>query len=441
MKKWIKISVTAIVVLLGIGLSVGYTQIFPKVYNRLETPEASPQVLGAIEFDPNPVLSVDEWEARRKPLLQQAFSEHIYGPPPPDHPVIVLKTEALNGKKLGRNLTVEQISLGIGDKSEFGQMRLVLVLPKDKPVRGLIIMQNFCGNVIATRSQLPEVSSVAKPPEMCGSLMGQAAKIILGNYINAPPFERITQKGYGIAMVYTGDLVPDSRALSGPALAKLFDDKVPGVSLGALSAWAFMYDKISEALRHDPKWQSQLSKAKMIAWGHSRNGKAALLAGARYSRIDIVIAHQSGRGGSSLNRSDIGESIVQITNNYGYWFNSRFADYAGQADKLPIDQHMLIALNAPNPVLITTGNRDLWSDPASSVRALEGASPVYELYGQKGFKADKLNNSDFSAPLAFAMRPGPHGVRTIDWTMFLEFLDKHCPEIATLKTNNVLLVQ
>jgi len=210
-------------------------------------------------------------------------------------------------------------------------------------------------------------------------------------------------------MVYTGDIVPDQRAQSGAALKKLYGDQVPESGTGALSAWAFMYDKIAEVLRDDPQWQSQLAQAKMIAWGHSRNGKAALLAGARYPRIDIVLAHQSGRGGSSLNRSIVGESLVQITDNYPYWFNKKFATYAKRSEELPVDQHLLIALNAPRPVLISKGNRDLWSDPASSVKALEGASPIYELYGQKGFRSDQLNKTDFSAPLAFAMRPDHMG--------------------------------
>jgi len=190
MKKWLMIIMVTILALLGIGLSVGYTQIFPKVHNRLMTPKATPDVLGAMDFDPKPILSINDWETRRKPLIEQAFSDYIYGPPPPDHPVVVSKVETLDGKKLGRGLKIQQISLGIGTQSEFGEMRIVLVLPEAKPVRGLIIMQNFCGNVTATNGRYSQISSVGKPPEMCGSFMGNAAKIILGNYINAPLFKK-----------------------------------------------------------------------------------------------------------------------------------------------------------------------------------------------------------------------------------------------------------
>ena len=92
---------------------------------------------------------------------------------------------------------------------------------------------------------------------------------------------------------------------------------------------------------------------------------------------------------------------------------------------MPIDQHQLIALLAPRPLLIGGAWRDQWSDPQSSFRAAEGANPVYHLYGSDGLTQPGLDEFDPAADIAVAMRPGLHGVQPQDWENFLAFLDAH----------------
>ncbi|MEM9750811.1 MAG: alpha/beta hydrolase, partial [Pseudomonadota bacterium] len=156
-----------------------------------------------------------------------------------------------------------------------------------------------------------------------------------------------------------------------------------------------------------------------------RHGKAALLAGVFDTRIDAIIAHQSGTGGATLSRSYAGESVAKITESYPHWFTETYAGYADQEDALPIDQHMLIALAAPRPMLLGNAYRDVWSDPQGAFRAAQGADPVYEAAGVRGLAQDRLKDVDLSAEIAFYMRGGRHGVTTQDWRMFLDFLDIH----------------
>ena len=120
-------------------------------------------------------------------------------------------------------------------------------------------------------------------------------------------------------------------------------------------------------------------------------------------------------------------NVGQITDAYGYWFARRFADWAGHEADAPVDQHQLLALIAPKPVLIGAGNRDRWADPAGMFRAVQGANPVYRLYGAPAFTQTKLADPDLSRPQAYFMRRGTHGVTTQDWTRFLDFLDAHFP--------------
>jgi hypothetical protein len=112
-------------------------------------------------------------------------------------------------------------------------------------------------------------------------------------------------------------------------------------------------------------------------WGHSRQGKAALLAAAFDTRIEAVIPLQAGKGGATLTRSYAGESVEQITKEYPHWFAPSYAASAGHEKDIPVDQHQLIALVAPRPVMLGNGWKDVWSDPNGAFRAAIGADPVY----------------------------------------------------------------
>ena len=54
-----------------------------------------------------------------------------------------------------------------------------------------------------------------------------------------------------------------------------------------------------------------------------------------------------------------------------------------------MDAHLLVALIAPRPLLLQTGNDDKWSDPKGEFLAAVAATPVYELFGKQGIDADR----------------------------------------------------
>ena len=169
---------------------------------------------------------------------------------------------------------------------------------------------------------------------------------------------------------------------------------------------------------------ARLDRSAMIAWGHSRYAKAALVAAAFDPRIAGVIAHQSGTGGASLNYKKPGESVARITRSYPHWFARSYAAYTDEA-RPDVDQHQLLALIAPRPVLLGNARRDVWSDPNGAFRAAMGADPVYRLYGAKGLDQSRLRPYDPAAGIAFWLRPGTHGVVKEDWPAFLAFLGAH----------------
>jgi hypothetical protein len=422
MWKWLGRIVLGLLVVALIGgavaLRVTYLHYFPRIADAIGGPPASPPVLGLFEGDPA-VTTVADWESRRAPLLRAAFVDNLYGPLPPHLPEQVLTRTPLPDDGLPAGAKLQQLTIGFGHAGDRGRVNVLLVQGSPKP-RALIVIQNFCGNAVALHNRYKAAFSLDGTPKECRGVMEDVSHIILGKYPHAPPLKLILDRGYAVAMVYAGDLVPDDPARAEPALRKLYGEAPRG---GALSAWAWLYSELGEALTREPGLQD----APVIAWGHSRNGKAALWAAANDDKIAGVIAHQSGRGGASLTRSSMGETVGGITRNYGFWFSPRYATFAGREDQIPVDQHQLIALIAPRPVLIGAGDRDGWADPPGAFRAAQGASPVYQLYGRPAFTQTRLMEPDLSKPLTFYMRHGTHGVTTQDWNVFLQFLDAHFP--------------
>ena len=421
MRRWLAGIGLALLLAAGIWLRLTYVHYFPLSPDEIGAPTATPPVLAAFGEDP-PVQTIADWEGRRAPILRAAFAQEIYGAMPPALPGKVLARRTFRDPKLKDAVRLQQLTIGFGEGGERGRANVILAMPPaGVPVRALIVAQNFCGNAAAMGTGNPGVASLTTTPPMCQGPMEVLSHIILGRYSNVPPLKQVTARGYAVALVYAGDLVPDEGRTAPAALARLYG---PGVQPGGvLAAWAWLYSGLGQVLIREPG----LSGTPVVAWGHSRNGKAALLAGAVYPDIAGVIAHQSGRGGAALTRGTVGESLAQVTDAYGYWFTPKDSTWAGREAAIPVDQHQLLALIAPKPVLLGAGNRDRWGDPSGSFRALQGAWPVYRLYGAPPLTQTRLAEPDLSKPLAFFMRQGTHGVTTADWDTFLAFLDAHFP--------------
>lgn len=422
MKRWLGGIGLVLAVAAAIWLRATYVDAFPLVKDEIGGPPATPEALGAFGDDP-PVTTVVDWETRRAPLLREAFARDVYGPMPPDLPGAVLARLPVDGDRVSEGARLQQLTIGFGEADERGKVNVTLALPpSDRPIRALLVVQNFCGNALALHKRFEEVRSLTPPPDLCEGLLKAPAGIILGKWIDGPPLGKVLERGYAVGIVYAADLVPDEPTASKPALQRLYG---PGAETGgALAAWAWLYGELGEVLTREPG----LEGTPVVAWGHSRNGKAALLAGAIYPGIAGVISHQSGRGGAALNRSPVGESIKQITDVYGFWFGPAYAGFAGREADMTVDQHQLLALIAPRPVLLGSGDRDRWSDPAGAFRAAQGAAPVWRLYGRPGLDQTSLKQPDLTRPLASFMRPGTHGVTTRDWEVFLTWLDANFPE-------------
>jgi hypothetical protein len=194
-------------------------------------------------------------------------------------------------------------------------------------------------------------------------------------------------------------------------------DRVSGIyrvypegEYGALAAWAWGYHRCVDALS-----TSQVVDSSRIAVvGHSRGGKASLLAGATDERIALTSANDSGAGGAGCYRwqGPESETLADLIRAIPYWFGPQLQPFVGREAELPFDQHFLKSLVAPRPLLTTEALGDLWGNPSGTWQSHLATREVYRFLGAE----DRLG---------IHFREGPHRHSPEDWTAFLDFVDLH----------------
>ena len=162
---------------------------------------------------------------------------------------------------------------------------------------------------------------------------------------------------------------------------------------GALRAWAWGASRVLDYFETD-----KFVDAKQVGFeGHSRYGKAALVAMANDPRFAIAYISSSGEAGAKLYRRNFGEQIGNVAGTGEYhWMAGNFLKYAGPLTEndLPVDAHELIAMCAPRPVFIGAGavNGDGWVNTKGMFLAAAGAGPVWRTrekgYGNDGVSSD-----------------------------------------------------
>ncbi|HEX4797516.1 MAG TPA: hypothetical protein VH370_27225 [Humisphaera sp.] len=212
----------------------------------------------------------------------------------------------------------------------------------------------------------------------------------------------VNKHGYMLVEFDRTDVAPDKNEAPG-GVRPLY----PDYDFATLAAWAWGYHRSIDYLLT----RTDVDPKRIVITGHSRGGKATLLAGALDERVALTAPNASGCGGSGCYRFQAkgSEQISDILKNFPYWFKSDFNQFIGKVDRLPFDQHTLKALVAPRALFTTESQGDLWANPEGTQLTLMAAREVYNFLGVPEkigthYRQGKheQNEADFAALLDFA---------------------------------------
>lgn len=333
-------------------------------------------------FDGTPVETPADWTERRRPELKQLFEHYVYGyrPPAPAVETTVERTEGV----LGGQATLTEIEMAFPDAPAAPSPRLVVFTPAgaDEPVPTILTL-NRGGNHTTVTDDHVTLTEPTRQRDGTTDERGIRADSWCVPYL--------LSRGYGFATSHCEVFSTDEDSPGGvhPHI-EVSGAGVPEARWGTLAAWAWGLECCVTALEAEER----VDGSGICLSGHSRRGKAALLATAFDERVAVTMPQQSGTGGTALSRDNDQETVSRINQSFPHWFNGRFPAFGGRPERLPVDQHLLIALAAPRPVIDLEGMRDHWANPGRARDAIRAAAPVYNLLDVAPFAEQEEGASD-----------------------------------------------
>ena len=396
------------------------------IYDESKVPEYQlPDVLTM--FHGGKVKSPKVWFKKHRPDILKFFTDEVYGKVPGDLKISEIKVwetseNALNGKAIRK-----QLSLFFRKNNHNLEMNVLMYLPKAVRKSPVFLAYNFSGNhTISSDPNIRLTESWVENDPSVGIINNQVTEQSRGSNSNSWPIEQIIQAGYGLATVYYGDVDPDKNDFSDgiePFFYVENQTKPKYDEWGSIAAWAWGLSRVLDYLETD----SLVDSKKVAVLGHSRLGKTALWAGATDQRFAMVISNESGCGGAALSKRKFGETVESINTAFPHWFCDNFLKYNDNEDRLPVDQHMLLALIAPRPLYVASAEGDQWADPRGEFLSAKYASAVYKLLGMEGLPITEMPevNHPVMGTIGYHIRSGKHALTAYDWDQYLKFADKH----------------
>ncbi|MFC1792517.1 alpha/beta hydrolase family protein [Planctomycetota bacterium] len=352
------------------------------------------------------VTTARMWRNQRRPEIVEDFDREIYGRVPQNTPKVNWEVTGTTNEKNGDVPIITKELVGHVDNSSFPaisvDIQLTLTTPADATGPVPVIMEFGFGG------------RFGRPRRGSGPSWQQ----------------QVLAKGWGYATIVPNSIQADNGAGLNQGIIGLCNKGQPRKAddWGALRAWAWGAGRALDFFETDKSVDAQ----KVGLEGHSRYGKATLVAMAYDQRFAIAYVSSSGAGGASLFRRDFGEIVENVASSGEYhWMAGNFLKYAGPLtwDDLPIDAHELVALCAPRPVFISSGsfNGDAWVDAKGMFLAAAGAGPVYKLLEKKDMGTTEfppIETTLIDGDVAFRQHSGGHTPGP-NWPTFLTFAQRY----------------
>jgi hypothetical protein len=374
-----------------------------------------------VAADGSRVDTADGWRTRRRDEILRLFETEVYGSAPPPPAAMVTIVTGRDAPAFGGLGVRREVALTVAPDAP--PIRLLIYLPAArKGPAPAVLGMNFLGNHTVAGDpgiRLADIDLAGMDIRRPETPTGEGSR---GSQADRWQVETTLRRGYALATFWYGDAYPDRLDGEKDSIRPAVDP-AQAFGWGALAIWAWAMSRALDVLLAMP----EIDARRVVLFGHSRHGKAALWAGAQDERFALVISNNSGCGGASLSRRNFGETLDHITRRFPHWFAAPFPAYAGHEDRLPVDQHMLLALIAPRPLYVASAEDDLWADPKGEFLSALAADPVYRLLGTDGLpaKVQPPVNEAVMGTIGYHIRSGGHGVTAYDWDRYLDFADRH----------------
>lgn len=353
------------------------------------------------------VTTAAMWWKQRRPEIVEDFDREIYGRVPKHTPPVKWEVISVVNEKNGDVPIVTKKLVGHVDNSAYPQLTVDIQLSLSTPANAsgpVPVIMEF-GFIFPPGFRLP-----APPP--------------------GPTWQQqVLAKGWGYASLLPTSFQADNGAGLTSGIIGLCNKGQPrGVDdWGTLRAWAWGASRAIDYFESD----KSVDAKRVGLEGHSRFGKATLVTMAYEPRLAIAFVSSSGEGGAKLHRRNWGEIVENLTSSGEYhWMAGNFIKYGGPLNwnDLPVDSHELIALCAPRPVFISSGDKgDDWVDAKGMFLAAVGAGDVYRLLGKKDLGTREfppVETTLIEGDVAYRQHSGGHTPGP-NWPTFLTFAGRY----------------
>jgi hypothetical protein len=281
------------------------------------------------------VTTAKMWWNRRRPEIVEDFDREVYGRVPKVAPKVKWEVVRVTKDKNGEIPIVTKQLVGHVDNSSYPQItvdiQVSLSTPASATGKAPVIMQfGFAAGFGR--------GGPAGAPGARGPVPGAAAPVAgrlgagfpgAGRGPSGPTWQQqVLAKGWGYATISPGSIQADNGAGLTAGIIGLVNKGQyrKADDWGALRAWAWGASRALDYFETD-----KTVDAKHVALeGHSRYGKAAIVAMAYDQRFWTAYVSSSGAGGAKLHRRNWGEIVENVAASSEYhWMAGNFLKYAG----------------------------------------------------------------------------------------------------------------
>ena len=397
------------------------------------------------------VTTATMWWNQRRPEIVEDFDREVYGRVPKNVPKVTWRVVSFaRDQNGGVPIITKQIVghvVNTIDPDITVDIQLTLTTPANAkgPVPVIMVFGGGFGPGLGGGRGAPAPTgppygpnAFATPPAGRGAVPAAAGRGAVGapgapggRGPTGPTWQQqALTKGWGYASLNTGSIQADNGAGLTLGIIGLCNKGQPRKldDWGVLRAWAWGASRALDYFQTD----KSVNAKRVAIEGHSRWGKATVVAMAYDQRFWIAYVSSSGEGGAKLNRRNWGEVVENVAGTGEYhWMAGNFLKYAGPLNwgGLPVDSHELVAMCAPRPVFISGGatNGDGWVDAEGMFMAAVAAGPVYKLLGKKDLgttEFPKMETPLVDGDVAFRQHSGGH-TDVPNWPTFLAFAERY----------------